>query len=83
MSDISDTQGLETAQLRLNTLENSRKSFARIIRLYARGELDRVLFRDLTYGFTGYLAYWKLEKDIEIESRLDAIEQAIERQAKS
>ena len=80
MSETADSTGLETAQLRLNTLENSRKSFARIIRMYSRGEIGRILFRDLAYGFTGFLSYWRLEKDTEIEARLEAIEAALERQ---
>ena len=78
MSEIANPTGLENCQLRLNSLENSRRSFARIIRMYARGEIDRNVYRDLCYGLTGFLSYWKLEKDCQIEDRLDAIEKAID-----
>lgn len=64
-------------QLRLNSLENTRKTYARILRLYAKGGLDRELYRDLIYGLTGFLAYWKTEKDLEIEGRIAALEAAM------
>lgn len=41
-------------QLRLNSLENSRRSFARIIRMYIRGEIDRITYRDLCYGLSAF-----------------------------
>jgi len=71
------TTGLESAQLRLNTLKNTRRTFARIIRLYARGEIQRDLYRDLCYGLGGLLSYWKTELDAEVIDRLEALESAI------
>ena len=65
-------------RLRLNSLENTRKSYARILRMYARGELLPAFFRNLVYGMTGFLSYWKLEADLEIEKRLEAIERRLE-----
>lgn len=77
MSDIAAPRGLKNCQLRLNTLENSRQSLTRIIRMYTKGELDHEPYRDIVYGFAGLLAYWKLEKDCEIEKRLDRIEDTL------
>ena len=77
MSEASTSTGLENCQLRLNTLENSRQSLGRIIRMYSRGELDAVPYRNLCYGFSHYLSYWKVELDARIEERLDAIEDAL------
>ena len=66
--------GGQNIQLRLNTLENSRKSFGRIIRMYMRGEIDRTTFRDLAYGMTAFLGYWRTEREFDIEERLAALE---------
>ena len=77
MSDISPPRGMENIQLRMNTLEKSRQSLTRVIRMYTKGEIDHEGFRDIVYGFAGLLSYWKLEKDCEIEKRLDAIEDAL------
>ena len=67
-------------KLYLNTLENSRKTFARLLRKYARGEIDRVLYRDLVYGLTGYLGFFRTEIELqtvrELEDRLKALEAA-------
>ncbi len=61
-------------QLRLNTLSNSRKSYNRVARAYLAGEIDTEKARGLGYLLNGVLQYWRLEKDLEIEARLDAIE---------
>jgi len=65
---------------RLNTLENSRKSLARILRLYAQGKIeDAAYFRNLVYGLSHLLNYWKVEHDLEFEKRLEEIEAKLER----
>lgn len=71
----SPPTGGQNIQLRLNSLENSRKSFARIIREYMRGDLDRVTFRDLVFAMSGFLGYWRTEKELDIEERLLALEE--------
>ena len=71
----SQPEGGVNIQLRLNTLENSRKSFARIIRMYLSDEMDRVMFRDLIFALGGYLGYWKTELETDIEERLTALEE--------
>lgn len=65
-------------QLRLNTLENCRRSYARIIREYEAGHIEDARARTLGYLMTGLLSYWKLEKDLEIEERLERIERSLE-----
>lgn len=64
-------------QLRLSTPEASRKTYARILRAFNIGELDEGKFRALVYGLSHYLEYWKFEKDLQIESRLKAIEEKL------
>jgi len=64
-------------QLRLNTLENTRASFGRVLREYAAGRIEDQYARTLGYLFAQYLSYWKLEKDIKIEERIDALEEQV------
>ena len=67
--------------LKLDTLEECRESYTRVLHAYAAGEISENMARALSYLFTGLLNYWKLEKDIEIEKRIDAIEATIKRSA--
>lgn len=64
--------------LRLNTLQNSRKSLSRILRMYIRRELDERDARTLAYLFEKLLGYWKIEKDVEFEKRIEAIEEKLQ-----
>ena len=64
-------------QLRLNTLENSRKSYNRIAVAYLNDEMPSEKARTLGYLLNGILQYWRLEADLRIEERLDVIEDAI------
>ena len=65
-------------RLRLNTLSNARKSLARVTRMYAAGDLPAADARTLAYLHTQLLGYFRLEKDIEIERRIDEIERRLE-----
>ena len=67
-------------QLRLNTLKNSRLTYNRITRAYLAGEIETEKARTLGYLMNGILQFWKLEKEIDIEQRLRAIEDAIAEQ---
>jgi hypothetical protein len=67
-------------QLRLNTLPNTRKSYARVIRAFMRGELTIDSGRTLAYMLNGMLQYWRLESDLRVEERLDAIEDMLREQ---
>jgi hypothetical protein len=68
-------------QLRLNTLPNSRRSYNRIARAYLAGEINTEKARALGYLMNGILQFWRLESDLEIESRLDQIEDTLREQA--
>ena len=63
-----------TPVIQLDTLENSRKTFARIIEHYAAGEISENQSRAFCYLLGGFLSYWKLEKDLEIEQRIEELE---------
>jgi len=63
----------------LSNLQKTRKSYSKLIRQYAAGEIkDAVQFRNLVYSFSVLLQFWKTEKDIDIEKKLDEICSRIE-----
>jgi len=66
-------------QLRLNSAEATRRSLARVVRLYDRGEIPDWRYRGLVYGINSLLGYWKLEADLRIEERLDELEARLEK----
>lgn len=68
--------------LRLGNLRSARSTFARIIRGYGRGEIAEDVYRSAIYGLSGLLAYLKTDQEIELERRLEAIEQALKETAK-
>ena len=55
----------------------ARLTLARLIRSYHRGEMESQTFRDLVYGFNTLLSYFKHAADLDIEKRLEAIENAL------
>ena len=65
-------------KLRLNSIENSRKSLARLVRLRGRNEITDSDYRALVYGLSSLLAYWKLEADTAIEKDIENLRQRIE-----
>ena len=64
-------------QIRLNTVQNGRKTIAAIARRYEKGEIDEATARTLRYLLDGVLSWFKLERDIDIEERIDALEASI------
>jgi hypothetical protein len=64
--------------MRLNTIENSRRTLASIIREFHKGKIDETTFRALVYGMSKLLEYFRIEKELQIEERLDAIEDRLE-----
>lgn len=44
--------------------------------------IDRHSFRDLVYAFEKLLTIWRFEKDLDIERRLDALEERAEKEAR-
>lgn len=65
-------------QLRLNTLENSRRTYNRIARAYLAGEINTEMARTLGYLMNGILQFWRTEKELDVEARLLAIEEALQ-----
>lgn len=64
-------------KLRMNSYENVKKSYLRIIKEYDGDELEADKFRNLIYAFSKYLEFLKFEKQQEIEKRLAVIEEKI------
>ena len=65
-------------RLRLNSISNARRTFARVIRLYDRNELSEGKFRAMVYGLSSYLGYLKVERELQdFHERLAAIEETI------
>jgi len=62
------------------TLEKTRKSFTKMMREYEAQieEPDHTKFRNMVYAYSTLLNFWKLEKDIELEKRLDEIEERLD-----
>ena len=61
--------------LRLNTISNARRSLARVIRLYGRGELPDRDYRGLVYGLTQLVGAFRAEFElVEFDKRLTALE---------
>ena len=56
---------------------SARLTLGRLIRQYHAGELESQTFRDLVYGFNTMLSYFKHAADLDIEKRLEAIENAL------
>jgi hypothetical protein len=60
-------------QLRLNSYENTKRSYARIIREYAQDRMEERKARTLGYLLSNYLAYWKFEIDRDMEAEIREI----------
>lgn len=65
-------------QLRLNSLPNTRRTFARLLRARMNGELDQKTYRDMIYGMSVFSQFWKLEATEELQERLDALEDLLQ-----
>lgn len=61
-------------ELRLDTISATRETFAQLIEEHGAGKVDRQLFRDLSAALNGFLAYLKLEAEIDVEDRLAELE---------
>ena len=67
---------------RINTAthEKARLSLGRLLREYQREDIPSQQFRDLVYGMNLLLSYFKHASDLEIEARLEVIEDQLEQQ---
>ena len=61
----------------LRTIRESQRAVARIIRMRFLGQVDQALYRDLIYGLNANLAHLKVQAELDIGARLDAIEEAL------
>jgi len=68
--------------LRLRSVTSTRQTFARVLREYARGTIGQDEYRQLVWGLSQYLGALRLEKDTEIEARLQEIEDQLNRGAR-
>ena len=50
---------------------------SRLIREHAKGKIEETVYKSLLWGLSQLIQYWRLEKDIEIEARLSALEELI------
>ncbi len=60
-------------RLRLNTLENTRRSFSRILRAFYDGNLDEAKYKATVYGLAQYLGYWRLCEEVKANEKLDEL----------
>jgi len=44
------------------------------------GKIPEPIFKAVCYGLSGFLGYWREEKSIELERRIEMIEQSIRSQ---
>lgn len=63
--------------MKLDTIEDARESYASLMKSYQMGEVSENQARAMAYLFSGYLQYLKTEKDLSIEKRLAQLEEAI------
>jgi hypothetical protein len=68
--------------MRLSSHDQARRALASLINQYRREELPAQRFRDLVYGFSKLLEYFRHDAQMAIEARLDALEERLERGGK-
>lgn len=81
MSDTIKLGGPPSPQGRkfhLASIPEARQAVADLINDRNDEAIDDGKYRSLVWGLSQLLAFFRLEKDIEIESRLEAIEAALE-----
>ena len=65
-------------RLPLDNLKNARRSLARLLQAYYRGQLDAETTRTLTFGINVLVGILKAEKEADLEKRLIEIENRLE-----
>ena len=61
-------------RLDLKSPDATRRTIGRLIRRYAAGKTDEALYKGVLYGLQSYLSWFKFERDLEIEKRLEELE---------
>ena len=64
--------------LRLGSVKACRQSMTRLVREYGKGRVDSTTFRTTVWALGQLVTYWRLEKDLEIEKRIEALESKLE-----
>ena len=64
-----------SARLPMKSHDEARRTLSRLIRAFHAGEIEESKFRVLVYAFSALLSYFKHSADVEIEKRLDELEQ--------
>ena len=80
--DLSTQVAKIAPRLLVNKPSAARLTLARIMRAYLAKKIDATTYRNLVYGLSAMLAYFKFEADAVIEERLERIEEAIQNQSK-
>jgi len=75
--NIQGTPPLLPFQLRLKTSKSSKNTLARIGRAYAAGQIDAETFKNLTWFFSQFINYLKLEDNIDLLCRVEALERIL------
>jgi len=80
MSDLQRTKN-QIPPLRTGSMKSSRLTMARVIKAYADERIDPVLFKNLIYGFSSLLAFFKEELESndlkELFARIEHIEERL------
>ena len=64
--------------LRLGSVKSCRQSMTRIIREYSKGNIVDADYRALLWGLSQVIHYWKFERDIQIEQKIDEIREVLQ-----
>lgn len=64
--------------LRLKTHGDARRTLARLLREYDRDEIEAIKFRNLIYALSKLLEFFKHAQNVEVEQRIERIEQMLE-----
>ena len=64
-------------RLNLSSIENARKTLARAIRGNFRGDINERDYRNLIYGLSHLLAYFKAEADLKLEAEIEEIKRIL------
>ena len=65
-------------RLPMKTHDSARRTLGRIIKAYHAGEMESKEFRDLIYGFSALLAYFRLDTELRIEKQMAEVREMIE-----
>jgi hypothetical protein len=76
-------QGATFQRFPLKDIESTRRSFARLIQAYQRDNITSERFRNLVYSLGIYSTILKMQKDVELEIRITALEDYVHDQTRT